>query len=223
MNPLILPAMPTSPAASQPPRRPLDFAAWIPSRRSLLWVLGAIALGLLLFLLVWRNSSDNDFYRAGPAAPTAAAPQYAPLPAPLSGGKDEVSDVTPPPSGETGSEDSPRLVETTPPAPPPSVPAPSPRAAAPVATSQPQPISMPSPKYPAQALRRGEHGTVMVSAQIGPDGIPASVEVATSSGSRLLDRAAVDAVRRWRFRPALADGRPTSGEVQVPISFEPNG
>jgi periplasmic protein TonB len=199
----------------------LNFAAWLPSPRSLLWVLGAFALGLLLFLLVWRGGTDSDFYRAGPAAPTAAAPQYAPLPAPVSGGGKEASDVAPPSSKAGSSEDQPRLVETAPPpAPPVAAATPRPRPAAPAAVSQPQPISTPAPKYPSMALRRGEHGTVMVSAQIGPDGVPASVDVAKSSGSRVLDRAAVDAVRRWRFRPALADGQPVPGEVQVPISFE---
>jgi periplasmic protein TonB len=211
--------MPTTSAASQPPRRPFDFAAWLPSRRALAWVLGAVGLGLLLFLLVWKNSSDNDFYRAGPAAPTAAAPQYAPLPAPMSPDSDKVSDLPPPPAAQAGDEARPRLVESAPPAPPvASAPAPSPAAS--VATLQPEPISTPAPKYPAQALRRGEHGTVLINARIGPDGVPASVEVARSSGSRVLDRAAVDAVRRWRFRPALADGRPTSGQVQVPINFK---
>src|SRR5688572_27533041 len=111
--------MPTSSTASHPPRRPFDFAAWLPSRRALLWVLGAVALGLLLFLLVWKNSSDNDFYRAGPAAPTAAAPQYAPLPAPMSPDSDEVSDLPPPQAAQTGDEARPRLVETAPPPPPP--------------------------------------------------------------------------------------------------------
>jgi protein TonB len=79
---------------------------------------------------------------------------------------------------------------------------------------------MPAPRYPAQALRSGEQGTVMVSAEISEDGVPSAVEVARSSGSRQLDRAAVDAVRHWRFRPAMADGRPTTGRVQVPISFK---
>ncbi|QNP40618.1 energy transducer TonB [Lysobacter solisilvae (ex Woo and Kim 2020)] len=211
--------MPNSPAASQPPHRPFDIAAWLPSRRALLWAIGAFVLGLVLFLLVWRGG-DNDFYRAGPAAPTAASPQYAPLPAPIAGsGSEDVSDV--PASEPHAGDEQPRLVETAPPAPPPVAPtAPAPRPAAPVATSQPQPVSTPAPKYPSQSLRRGEQGTVMVSAEIGADGVPTSVDVARSSGSRYLDRAAVDAVRRWRFRPAMADGRPTSGRVQVPISFQ---
>lgn len=210
--------MSNSPAASQPPHRSFDFAAWLPSRRALLWILGAFVLGLILFLLAWRGGG-NDFYRAGPAAPTAATPQYAPLPAPIAGGSSEdVSDV-PVPEPRTGDEQ-PRLVETAPPPPPPGAPTTAPRPSAPVASTQPQPVSSPAPKYPAQALRRGEQGTVMVSVEVGADGVPTAVDVARSSGSRHLDRAAVDAVRRWRFRPAMADGRPTTGRVQVPISFK---
>lgn len=208
--------MPTSPAASH---RSFDLAAWLPSRRALLWILGAFALGLVLFLLVWRGGGNGDFYRAGPA-PTAAAPDYAPLPAPVAGGNEDVSDVAKAPRTVRDGADQPRLVETTPPAPPPVAAAPAARPAAPLAASQPQPISSPAPRYPARALRRGEQGTVMVSAQVGPDGVPSGVDVARSSGSRLLDRAAVDAVRRWRFRPAMADGRPVPGRVQVPITFE---
>lgn len=211
----------SGPAASPPPHRPFDFAAWRPAPRSLLWVLGAFVLGVVLFLLVWRSTSNNDFYRAGPAAPTSANPEYAPLPVPVASGAGDASDVAmPAPSRGSEDEEKPRLVETAPPPPPPVASAPAPRPAASVATSQPQPISTPAPKYPARALRGGERGTVMVSAEIDADGVPSSVDVARSSGSRLLDRAAVDAVRRWRFRPAMADGRPTTGRVQVPISFE---
>jgi len=203
--------------ATSPPRRSFDFAAWRPSRRALVWVLGAFVAGLLLFLLVWRGG-DNDFYRAGPAAPTAANPRYAPLPAPIPGDSDEVSDIPAPAKPAPGDGEQPRLVETAPPPPPPVAAAPLPRTA-PVATSQPQPVSMPAPKYPARALRNGEQGTVMVAAEISENGIPSEIEVARSSGSRQLDRAAVDAVRHWRFRPAMADGKPTRGRVQVPITF----
>ena len=40
-----------------------------------------------------------------------------------------------------------------------------------------------------------------------------------ASGSRDLDRAAMQAVRRWRFEPAMAGGQPTVGQVIVPIDF----
>lgn len=45
------------------------------------------------------------------------------------------------------------------------------------------------------------------------------VEVARKSGSRLLDRAAVDAVRKWRFSPAMQDGRKIAAAVEVPVDF----
>ena len=38
---------------------------------------------------------------------------------------------------------------------------------------------------------------------------------------RLLDRAAVDAVRHWRFHPAQANGQPTVGTTTVTIDFKP--
>ena len=62
---------------------------------------------------------------------------------------------------------------------------------------------------------------MLVRAQVGVDGVPSEVSVGRSSGSRELDRAAVEAVRRWRFRPAMSGELPVSASVQVPISFEP--
>ncbi|TZF90408.1 energy transducer TonB, partial [Cognatilysobacter lacus] len=76
-----------------------------------------------------------------------------------------------------------------------------------------------SPDYPSRALREGARGTVLVLVHIGPDGVPTATEIAQSSGSRELDRAATEAVRRWRFEPAMSDGHPTVGDVVVPIDF----
>lgn len=176
-------------------------------------------MGLLLFLFV-RERGRDDFYRADPSAPTAANPVYAPLPAPIAGEGGEVSDI-PAPRERDRDEDAPRLVETTPPPVPQVATAPAAPVARSLPSSQPEPISSPAPRYPTMALRRGERGTVIVSVEVGVDGLPASVDVATSSGSRLLDRAAVDAVRRWRFRPAMSGEQPVTARVQVPISFQP--
>ncbi|MFC3551818.1 energy transducer TonB [Lysobacter cavernae] len=196
--------------------------AWMPGRRSLLWVLLAFVGGLLLFALVLSRGRDAGPDRARGSLPTATGPDYAPLPAPLPAARDDnASSMGKAPSPTAGDgDDQPRLVETTPPPPPAAMKPVAPPA--PVAVSRPEPIAgqTPAPRYPTQALRRGESGTVMVRAQIGADGTPTSVSVATGSGSRQLDRAAVDAVRRWRFRPALANGQPTTGTVMVPISFD---
>lgn len=199
-------------------------ADWMPSRRALLWMLLAFAAGLVVFALVLSRSSE-DFYRAGPAAPTASGPNYAPLPTPLPAGERDASGMPESPVDERGDSERPRLVEAPrPPQPSVAVPIPMPSPTAPVETvTRPEPIAgrTPAPRYPPQALRRGERGTVVVRADIGPDGVPTSVSIVSGSGSRLLDRAALDGVRRWRFHPAQANGQPTVGTVTVPIEFNP--
>lgn len=210
----------------RPPRSRFDLAAWLPSRRVWLWMLLAFVIGLGIFALVWnKGRKQHDFYRPGEAPPTSAEAEYTPLPVPSGEASGETSGLDPSsaPVAQTSEpveSEQPRLVETTPP--PSSVPVPAPDGGA-GAFSQSTPLagSTPAPRYPTRALQRGESGTVLVQARIGPDGVPTSVTVAKGSGSRVLDRAAVDAVRRWRFQPALQDGRPTTGTVNVPIEFKP--
>jgi len=79
------------------------------------------------------------------------------------------------------------------------------------------------PVYPEQAARRGEQGRVLLLAHVGADGSTIAVDVVESSGYDLLDRAAHDAVAKWRFRPAMADGQPVDSEMPVEINFDLNG
>ncbi len=65
------------------------------------------------------------------------------------------------------------------------------------------------PVYPAIAQNARIHGTVTIEAVIGTDG--AVREATVRSGVPLLDQAALDAVRRWRYRPTLLNG------VAVPV------
>jgi protein TonB len=88
-----------------------------------------------------------------------------------------------------------------------------------VVDRDPRPVAQAQPEYPAAAFRAGEEGTVMVRADIDANGNPTNVEVAKRSGSRDLDRAARDAVRKWRFEPAIKDGKPVAATVQVPVEF----
>jgi len=46
---------------------------------------------------------------------------------------------------------------------------------------------------------------------------------AEGAGNRLSDRGATEAVRRWRFQPAVRDGQPVMADVVVPIVFNPGG
>lgn len=213
---------PSSPSLT-PPRRPSHVDDWLPSRRALLWIVLAFVAGLVVFALVWSDRGD-EFYRAGPAPPTANGRDYAPLPIPLPAGERDASGMQRPSVDEDRDAERPQVLEAPRPPPPLAAPAPAPTQGPPAGSATlPELIRRlsPAPRYPPQALRRGERGTVVVRAQIGPDGVPTSVSIASGSGSRLLDRAALDAVRRWRFRPAQANGQPTVGTVTVPIDFNP--
>lgn len=203
-----------------PPRPAARTAAWRPDRRALWWVLGAFALGLVAFVLVIRGRGDEDFFRADTVPPTSADRRYDPLPAPLPAGEGTGLRVEAP--VEPPTEDVAEAAPPPPPVAPPPRPVERPRPEpAPVARREPEPIPgrTPPPDYPPRALMRGEGGTALVIVHIGPDGVPTATELAQSSGSRDLDRAAQSAVRRWRFEPAMADGRPTVGRVVVPVDF----
>jgi protein TonB len=78
------------------------------------------------------------------------------------------------------------------------------------------------PVYPRQSIERDEEGVVLVRALVDPSGAPQRVLIHKGSGFRLLDEAALEAVRRWRFEPMVRDGRATSAWVQVPVRFRLN-
>jgi protein TonB len=198
-----------------------NMADWRPSRRTLLVLGAAFAIGLLLFVLIWWRDRGKDFYRADTAPAAASDQQFEPLPAPMPADAGDRDGRL----GEPADGDREPALGTIQPAPPRApaqqrAPTPPPVAApAPSSGATPVAISSPAPTYPPDAYRKGESGTVVLRIHVGPDGVPYSVDLVQSSRSRSLDRAASDAVRRWRFQPAQRGGQPVAGEVQVPIVF----
>lgn len=191
---------------------------WMPSRKALLLAAGTFAIGLLLFLLLWlEQRNDKEFFRAPVARGTDVQP-FDPLPAPLPAGSEVAGDIEQAREQAAAVEEAPRIVEEAPPAPAPPPTAPEAPASSP-SDRAPVLVSSPAPRYPAQAWRRRESGTVRVRVDVGPDGVPTATSLVQGSGSRSLDKAALDAVRRWRFEPAMAAGRPTVASVVVPIEF----
>ncbi|MGD9895820.1 MAG: energy transducer TonB [Candidatus Methylacidiphilaceae bacterium] len=85
--------------------------------------------------------------------------------------------------------------------------------------AQPDYLRNPPPPYPEECRCRGEQGTVVLKVLVSPRGAAESVAVSRSSGFGPLDRAALDAVRRWRFRAATMGGVPVQSYVVVPIRF----
>ncbi|MCB1895878.1 MAG: energy transducer TonB [Zoogloeaceae bacterium] len=80
-------------------------------------------------------------------------------------------------------------------------------------------LANPRPAYPAQSRRLGEQGTVVLRVRVATDGAAANVTLHRSSGFVRLDRAAIDAVSRWRFVPARLGEDAIASWVQVPIAF----
>lgn len=80
-------------------------------------------------------------------------------------------------------------------------------------------LQNPAPGYPAVARRLGEEGKVMLHVRVDAGGRPVQIELRTSSGSPRLDRAAVDAVWRWRFVAARRGETAIEAWVLVPIIF----
>jgi protein TonB len=79
---------------------------------------------------------------------------------------------------------------------------------------------MQPPEYPPRCLRMGIEGVVKVRVLVGEDGRPQEMTVARSSGDSGLDTAAMDAVKKWVFEPAMRNGVPVRGWAVVPIEFK---
>lgn len=77
----------------------------------------------------------------------------------------------------------------------------------------------PAPAYPAAARRSQEEGKVVLKVNVSAQGEPVEVLVESSSGYPRLDRAALDAVRRWRFIPARVGEERVAATVLVPLNF----
>jgi periplasmic protein TonB len=74
--------------------------------------------------------------------------------------------------------------------------------------------------YPKMSQRLGEEGRVVLRVMVGADGKPTSAAVAKSSGSEHLDRAGIDTVMRWRFKPGTRGGTPEAMSVLQPVDFK---
>jgi periplasmic protein TonB len=78
------------------------------------------------------------------------------------------------------------------------------------------------PLYPYEAAIHGDHGSVLLMIHVSDAGLATGVDVVESSGVASLDQAASTAVRKWRFRPALREGRAVPFNMPFRFVFEAN-
>jgi TonB family protein len=75
------------------------------------------------------------------------------------------------------------------------------------------------PEYPAAARAGGLRGSVVLQVTIGRDG--AVQDVKFLQGSLVFARAAIDAVKQWRFKPYSMNGRAVSVQTVITLNFKP--
>jgi protein TonB len=76
------------------------------------------------------------------------------------------------------------------------------------------------PVYPPASRRLDEEGVVRLRVLVDERGRPQEVQVAKSSGFDRLDQAAVTAVRRWQFSPAMQASGAVTAWTQVNVVFK---
>jgi periplasmic protein TonB len=74
-------------------------------------------------------------------------------------------------------------------------------------------------EYPRLAKYLDEEGVVRLKLRIGVDGTPREILVEATSGHTRLDQAALTAVARWKFKPAMRDGVPIDVWTRLPVAF----
>lgn len=208
-----------------------------PSRRSRWISLGLIALIHAAGFVALRYI-DPDVIRSTPAAPLVVnllpleSPPPEPKPIALPTKQEAVPLPVPPqivaPSPIVKVPPAPAVVATVPrpePAPPTPVkaeePAPAPpRAAETMVNLNTRLLSADPPRYPVEARRRRETGTVVLLVVVDEQGRVSAISVATSSGVDRLDKAALAAVRRWRWSPTIIGGQASQVKGLVRIPFE---
>jgi TonB family protein len=84
--------------------------------------------------------------------------------------------------------------------------------------TMPQVIYNPEPSFSDEARKAKQQGIVGLMLVVGKDGHPYDIRVRQSLGMGL-DEKAIDAVSRWRFRPATRDGQPVPTQIAVEVNF----
>lgn len=90
----------------------------------------------------------------------------------------------------------------------------------PSAESRPVYLHHPAPAYPRLARKRRYEGTVILEVLVNQEGRVSELSVFKSSGFAVLDRAALKAVKKWRFEPGRKGVEKAAQWVNIPVRFK---
>jgi periplasmic protein TonB len=84
--------------------------------------------------------------------------------------------------------------------------------------SPPRAIYQPEPEFSEEARKAKYQGVCTLGLIVGTDGRPTNIRVLNSLGMGL-DEKAIEAVKNWKFEPAMKDGHPVRVEIAVEVDF----
>lgn len=207
-----------------------ESAGFATSRRPNVGAIAVVALvhAGLFAALIQMNVIPVKKVRAAPLVVELLAEPPAPPPAPPEEKVEPIKPVQPvivaPPA--IVRTPAPPSIITTAPTPPPlqavivsAKPAPAPAAPVSAGDLSSTMVSFKAPRYPIESRRKKEEGVVLLNLLLAADGSVAEIMVQSSSGYSRLDRAALEAVRRWRWSPTVRNGERmmVRGVVEIPF------
>jgi periplasmic protein TonB len=81
-------------------------------------------------------------------------------------------------------------------------------------------LAKPAPVYPLTARQLKVTGKVVIEAVVGETGVVSDVRPVT--GNPILTKPALEAVKKWKFRPFERDGRAVAALVTLSFEFDTN-
>jgi TonB family protein len=88
----------------------------------------------------------------------------------------------------------------------------------PPCATPPRAIKSPNPDYSKEARKKNIEGTAVLWLIVGVDGLPRDIRIARPVGYGL-DEKAIEAVKKWRFKPSTMDGHPVAVQINVEVTF----
>jgi periplasmic protein TonB len=84
--------------------------------------------------------------------------------------------------------------------------------------SAPKALDTPDPQYTEEARNAKTQGTCVLWMIVDAQGHPKDIKVIRGLGYGL-DARAIEAVKQWRFQPAMRDGQPVNVQINVEVAF----
>ncbi|MCD4812455.1 energy transducer TonB [bacterium] len=77
-----------------------------------------------------------------------------------------------------------------------------------------------APVYPLAARNKGIEGKVVIKFIVHADGSVSSIKIQSAAPANLFEQSAINAVKKWRFKPGRRNNNPVATSVELPLEFK---